>query len=176
MAQRYQVAVRSNGVNRFCCVHTSLSSVEVSKFGAIKSKLIFDTMPCYSMDGCNLSPLSPSRHQLLNAIHPMKKSIVDASGRITGKFYKMQVAPIMLFTDETSGNISKQYNLYATWSMVCGALPIEERNKRSNTLFIGAVASKSGLSAINMIPRLVSDLKLLEQGAVMYSACYVILY
>jgi hypothetical protein len=56
--------------------------------------------------------------------------------------------------------------------MVYGALPLEERNKRSNVHFIGAVASQTGLSAINMVPRLVLDLKMLEKGVLMYSACY----
>ncbi|CAO3599401.1 unnamed protein product [Absidia cylindrospora] len=56
--------------------------------------------------------------------------------------------------------------------MVCGALSLEERNKRSNTHFIGAVQGKDGLSAIHMVPALAQDLERLEQGVTMMSALH----
>ncbi|KAI8329407.1 hypothetical protein BC941DRAFT_324262, partial [Chlamydoabsidia padenii] len=78
--------------------------------------------------------------------------------------------PVILFTDDTSGNISKQYNMFDSWSMVCAALLFKKRNQRENTFFLGAVAGSNGLSAMDMVPELVDDLKALEQGVVMYSA------
>ncbi|SAM08391.1 hypothetical protein [Absidia glauca] len=174
MAQGYQVGVvpGSKGADPLCYLQTCLSSVEVSKFGLILFKQIFWAMKCVSMDSGIISPISLHNSLLMYATHPMKKPILDEFGNNTGRYHKVQVIPLMLFTDETSGNISKQYNMYDSWSMVCGALPLEDRNKRSNVHFIGAVASQSGLSAINMAPRLVSDLKMLEKGVLMYSACY----
>ncbi|SAL99875.1 hypothetical protein [Absidia glauca] len=42
------------------------------------------------------------------------------------RYTMVKIVPLMLFTDDTSGNISKQYNNVDSWSMVCGALPLEE--------------------------------------------------
>jgi hypothetical protein len=114
MAQGCKVVVvsGSNGADSCCYLQTCLSSVEVSKFGPILSKLIFWTMKCVSMDGGNFSPISHQQYILMYATHPLKKPILDEFSNNTGRYHKVQVVPLMLFTDETSGNISKQYNMY----------------------------------------------------------------
>ncbi|CAO3599396.1 unnamed protein product [Absidia cylindrospora] len=54
-----------------------------------------------------------SRHDEFGQ-HPIKKPKNDG---LQNSFYKVQIAPIILFTDDTSGNISKQYNLFESWSI-----------------------------------------------------------
>ncbi|KAI8330308.1 hypothetical protein BC941DRAFT_182146 [Chlamydoabsidia padenii] len=56
--------------------------------------------------------------------------------------------------------------------MVRGAFSSEEHNRRENTYFIGAVARSRGLSAMDMVPRIAEDLKMLENGMAMHSAEY----
>jgi hypothetical protein len=102
--------------------------------------------------------------------HRMKKQILDGDGVPTGAYYKVKITPITLFTDDTPGNISKQFNKFDTWSMVYAVLPFEDRNRRENTYFLGAVSGTKGLSAVDMVPRIAADLKALEDGVIMYSA------
>lgn len=80
---------------------------------------------------------------------------------------KVKVVRLNLFTDDTSGNITKKWNKFDTWSMVPAALPLEERNKRENTHLICA---HNRLSAMDMLPEIVDDLKELEQGVPMFDA------
>lgn len=83
---------------------------------------------------------------------------------------KVVNVPITLFSDDTSGNKSKQYNKYDSFLMVPAALSFEERNSRENYHFI--CTSNRALSAVDMLPPLVDDLCLLEKGIEMYSAQY----
>ncbi|CAO3600929.1 unnamed protein product [Absidia cylindrospora] len=108
-------------------------------------------------------PLSDTLKRLTKP-HPMNKIIPG-----TLHHYPVKVAPIILFTDDTTQNSSKQYNKLGSWSMTCAAMTMEERNRRENIKFIGAVAGSDGLDAMAMIPGLMKDLKKLEQGVVMYS-------
>ncbi|KAI8328648.1 hypothetical protein BC941DRAFT_519195 [Chlamydoabsidia padenii] len=139
---------------------------------------------------------------LISDPHPMKRSVVDACGNITGfypvvarkdshrtclyfifyihpfLFYKnlystpVIIAPIILFTDDTSGNQSKQFNLLDSWPFTCAAMPFEEKNKRENMFYVSAVAGSSGLDEMDVVPGLVDDLLKLEDGVLMYSAKY----
>ncbi|SAM00634.1 hypothetical protein [Absidia glauca] len=102
--------------------------------------------------------------------HRMKKQILGDDGASTGRFYKVKIVPITLFSDDTSGSSTKQYNKYNSWSIVCAALSFEDRNRRENTYFLGAVSGTEGLSAVDMVPQIAADLKELEGGKVMYSA------
>ncbi|KAI9492237.1 hypothetical protein BDB00DRAFT_729989, partial [Zychaea mexicana] len=75
--------------------------------------------------------------------------------------------PVNLFTDDTSGNRSKKWNKFDSWSLTPAALPLAERNKRENTHLI-AVHNK--LTALEMLPFIVEDLCELEKGVVMFDA------
>ncbi|KAI8136692.1 hypothetical protein BJV82DRAFT_547949, partial [Fennellomyces sp. T-0311] len=68
---------------------------------------------------------------------------------------KVRVIPLNLFSDDTSGNTSKKWNKFDSWSMVPAALPLAERNKRENT-FLLCVHNR--LSAIDMLADIVDDL------------------
>ncbi|CAO3601268.1 unnamed protein product [Absidia cylindrospora] len=155
-----------------CVVESDTFKTPISLFDKTYPKSVFSNVALFSRapDGSGISHLSQRHQDLIFGCHPLKRRITDESRKPTDKFYKVEITPLIMFTDVTSGNISKQYNLFDSWSMVCGALPLEERNKRSNTHFIGAVPGKDGLSALHMVSALSEDIKKLEQGVVMYSS------
>ncbi|KAG2192019.1 hypothetical protein INT47_008245 [Mucor saturninus] len=77
-------------------------------------------------------------------------------------------APVIAFSDDTSGNRSKQNNKYDSFLMVPAAMSFEERSARQNHFFI--CTSNKNLSAVEMLPPIVDDLYLLEKGIEMYTA------
>lgn len=83
---------------------------------------------------------------------------------------KVSNIPIILFSDDTSGNRSKQYNKYDSYIMAPAALPYEKLNARENHFFI--CTSKKDLSAVDMLPPLVDNLCLLEDGIEVFSAIH----
>lgn len=88
------------------------------------------------------------------------------------EYYKVVICPVIFFSDDTSGALSKQYIPYESWSMVYAGLPYEDRGRRENTKFIGCVPKKEGMSSMSFIPGLVADMKELERGVIMYSCVY----
>ena len=65
----------------------------------------------------------------MNKPHPTK---VAAAGKPT------LTLPIVIFSDETSGNRSKKWNQLETYSMFLAALPRKDISKFSNIHFISA--------------------------------------
>ncbi|KAI8378910.1 hypothetical protein BD560DRAFT_487811 [Blakeslea trispora] len=110
--------------------------------------------------------LSTYHLNLFTIMHPLRKLAANQPG----KYYKVRISPIILFTDDTSGNKSKQFNAYESWSMRCASMTFKERSSLENMHFIGAVQKKEGISGVSLIPCLVEDLVKLENGVVMYSA------
>ncbi|KAI9327333.1 hypothetical protein BD770DRAFT_455737 [Pilaira anomala] len=80
---------------------------------------------------------------------------------------KVVVTPLMLFTDDTSGNLSKQYNLFDSYLMIPAAMSYDARSSKNNCFFV--CTSNKKLSAVNMLSPLVEDLKQLEKGVQMNS-------
>ncbi|KAI8139849.1 hypothetical protein BJV82DRAFT_581685 [Fennellomyces sp. T-0311] len=77
------------------------------------------------------------------------------------------VVPLNLFTHDTSGNSTKKWNKVESWSMVPAALPLSERNKRENTF---PICLHNRLTAVEMLPDIVNDLKALEKGVIMHDS------
>lgn len=75
------------------------------------------------------------------------------------------VVPLNLFTDDMSGNRTKKHNKLDSWIMVPAALPLSERHALENTAFI---STDHFLSAMQMLPALVENLALLENGVEMF--------
>ena len=71
------------------------------------------------------------------------------------------MAPIVLYSDDTSGNRSKKWNKFDCWCMSMAGLPISEARKIKNILFI---CCSNKLTALQMADGLVDDLLLLEEG------------
>ncbi|KAI8327353.1 hypothetical protein BD560DRAFT_494529 [Blakeslea trispora] len=107
--------------------------------------------PILQLDG---TMVSPKLHKLFTMQHRLKKP-VDGS---LGQFYK------------SSGNSSKQFNAYESWSMRCASMSFRDRSSIENFHFLGAVQKKNGVSGVSFLPALVDDLKELERGVKMWSA------
>ncbi|KAG0731082.1 hypothetical protein G6F29_014109 [Rhizopus arrhizus] len=56
--------------------------------------------------------------------------------------------------------------------MTYAALPLEERGRRENTMFIGCAPKSDGINAMHIIPALVADMKALEKGVAMFSGVH----
>ncbi|KAL0073089.1 hypothetical protein F4703DRAFT_1746592 [Phycomyces blakesleeanus] len=80
---------------------------------------------------------------------------------------KVVICPLNLYSDDTSGNSSKQYNKYNSYLMYFAAMPLEVRNNQENVMFIST--SNHVLNAVEMLPPIVDDFVELEKGIVMYS-------
>ncbi|OAD72672.1 hypothetical protein PHYBLDRAFT_73080 [Phycomyces blakesleeanus NRRL 1555(-)] len=97
-----------------------------------------------------------------------KSRVEEFKRRLPGSgLMKVVVCPLNLYSNNTSGNSTKQYNKYDSHLMYFAALPLETRNKQENALFI--CTSNHTLNAVEMLPPIVDDLIRLEKGIEMYS-------
>ncbi|KAI7891101.1 uncharacterized protein EV154DRAFT_91175 [Mucor mucedo] len=125
---------------------------------------------CFSLD-CDGQGLDYLHESLVLSKSPLKRNKCDSNGNVVqNQYYKVKVTPITLFSDDYSGNMSKQHNPYESWSMNFAGLPFEDRSKRENTCFIWTAPKTDGINALSIIPFIVDDLKILEKGVLMYSA------
>ncbi|KAL0097318.1 C2H2-type zinc finger transcription factor [Phycomyces blakesleeanus] len=110
--------------------------------------------------------LSPSHDFLLFGVHRMKKpmpfSVLPGNIDCNAVFYKVRIVLIILFTDDTSGNCSKQYNL-------CTTLPFKDQNSIANIQFLSTIPKKDGANGMSLLPAIVDDLKKLKKGVKMFS-------
>ncbi|SAM06253.1 hypothetical protein [Absidia glauca] len=172
---KFVVFINDDGI-RQSYVEVDSCDVPLSAFRQVKSKehlpltCLSKTFSVSSVSSVFTSLTNEHRSLLSTVPHRMKKEILDVNGVSTGLYYKVKIVPLNLFTDDTSGNISKQFNKFDSWSMVCAALSFEDRNRRENTFFLGAVSGTKGLCATDMVPRIAEDMMALEKGVVMYSA------
>lgn len=96
---------------------------------------------------------------LTTPFHPQLKQ------RALGK--PVFMAPLIVYTDDTSGNRSKKFNKFDNWALLLAGLPKEDNSKMEN---IHLVSASNQVSALDMAAELVKDLKLLEEGVVMHHA------
>ncbi|OAD73840.1 hypothetical protein PHYBLDRAFT_145311 [Phycomyces blakesleeanus NRRL 1555(-)] len=94
------------------------------------------------------------------------KRILPGSSN-TKKYLKMVLAPIFLWSDDTSDNKSKQYNVFYGYLMYMAAMPLEMKSRRENTLFI--CISDKNLKAFDMLGPIVDDFVKLEIGIEVFS-------
>lgn len=79
----------------------------------------------------------------------------------------IQIVPLMIYSDDTSGNRSKKWNKFDNWALMLAGLPKKENFKSEN---IHLIAASNLVSAIDMSKAIVADLKELEEGVLMYNA------
>lgn len=80
----------------------------------------------------------------------------------------VEVVPLIIYSDDTSGNRSKKWNKFDNWALLLAGLPKAENAKTEN---IHLIAASNQLSAIDMSHAIVEDLTVLEEeGVVMYDA------
>lgn len=163
-AEGYQVIE-----NASCLGFTpNVTELPVSVFVGIFEKFI-DIDMCVSLGGNGC--LDEAHKSLLIRENPLKVNKKNENGEpIANEFYKVKVSPITLFSDDYSGNMSKQHNPFESWSMTCAAMPFGMRTKRENTFFVWTGPNKSGVNALSIIPFIVDDLKEMETGKLMFSA------
>lgn len=76
--------------------------------------------------------------------------------------------PLILFSDDSSGNRSKKWSKFDNWAVMLAGLPRAENSKTEN---IHLISASNQVNAIQMSSCLVRDLVLLEEeGVVMYDA------
>ncbi|KAG1439802.1 hypothetical protein G6F56_012167 [Rhizopus delemar] len=78
----------------------------------------------------------------------------------------VKIIPVSLFSDDTSGNRTKKWNCFDTWSMVPLAIPLSMRNQYISQSF---VCGSNRLVATQMLPPIVDDLLKLEEGMEMFA-------
>ena len=69
--------------------------------------------------------------------------------------------PLILYTDDTSGNKSKQWNKFDAWCFKLAGLPKKENGKLHNIHF---VCCSNKVSVVDMCAPLASELQELEQA------------
>lgn len=78
------------------------------------------------------------------------------------------MVPLILYTDDLSGNRSKKWNKFDEWSFMLAGLPKELNAKLDNIHFIG---TSNQVSVLEICPPIVEDLYRLEtEGIITYDA------
>ncbi|OAD65644.1 hypothetical protein PHYBLDRAFT_176032 [Phycomyces blakesleeanus NRRL 1555(-)] len=167
--QGYMVYILEGG--QFIGIEVESTSIKLETLLGVDSTPV-DVALCYSVSPGKVFHLIPRYKSLLEEPHFLKWHVLDETGKpIDPKlFYKVRILPIILFTNDTSGNRSKQYNPYESWSMKFAALSYEERSSIENIHFLSAIPKKKGASGMSLLPKIVEDFKRLENGLVMFSA------
>ena len=82
---------------------------------------------------------------------------------------QVKVIPIILFSDDVSGNASKKWNKFDVWAMLLAGLPRAVNSHLENIHFLGA---SNKVDWLEMAKPIVEDLLMLEQkGILAYDAC-----
>ncbi|SMN01278.1 hypothetical protein SPONL_1899 [uncultured Candidatus Thioglobus sp.] len=90
--------------------------------------------------------------------HPAKEKAADRP---------VVMLPLVLFTDDTSGNVSKKWHKFDSWSLMLAGLPRHENTKIENIHF---VCCSDVASAVEMAGTIVTELISLEDGIEVYDA------
>ena len=77
------------------------------------------------------------------------------------------VTPIILFSDDTSGNMSIKWNKCDSWCMTLAGLPLCMVDKPHH---LHSISCSNNVSALDMSAPLIKDLFKLENGVYMYDA------
>ena len=77
------------------------------------------------------------------------------------------ILPLILYTDDTSGNKSKKWNKFDCWCFLCAGLPHHENAKLHNIHFM---TCSNQVSVLSMADAVVPDFLRLEKGIEMYDA------
>ena len=77
------------------------------------------------------------------------------------------MAPLILYTDDTSGNKSKQWNKFDLWCLKLAGLPNKENSRLHNIHFI---CCSNECEVMDMSQPIVEELLLLENGITAYDS------
>ena len=79
------------------------------------------------------------------------------------------VAPLLLYSDDLSGNHSKQWNLFDVWCLLLAGLPKQQNHHLRHIHLL--CASKTA-TAVDMMSAVVKNLCTLENGVEMFDAMF----
>ena len=77
------------------------------------------------------------------------------------------MVPLLVYTDDTSGNRSKKWNKFDQWCFLLAGLHRHENAQMHNIHF---VTCSNAAGAMDMVEPIVADLKRLEEGIPVYDA------
>ncbi len=77
------------------------------------------------------------------------------------------MVPLLLYTDDTSGNRSKKWNKFDCWCFLLAGLPRHMNTQLHSIHFIGC---SNRVDCMDMTEAVVADLKKLEEGIIMFDA------
>lgn len=77
------------------------------------------------------------------------------------------MVPLVLYSDDTSGNRSKKWNSFDVWALMLAGLPKHENSKLQN---IHLICASNNVKALDMTKPIVDDLLKLEEGVVMFDS------
>lgn len=82
--------------------------------------------------------------------------------------HQVVVVPLIIFSDDVSGNISKKWNKFDVWAMILAGLPRAINSHLENIHFLCA---SNGVDCLKLAKPLVDDLLVLEKkGLLTYDA------
>lgn len=161
MAEAFEYTERT-----YLHAHNPPSSFDVNNIEMIlcnkPETLSMSFLPFVSQDSELLAKCGSIRARLVNSSllkTPMDRRLYNR------EFMRVKVVPINLFTDDMSGNRTKKHNKFDSWILVPAAIPLKKRHQLDNTYFI---CTDHSLSAMQMLPAIVDDLKMLEDGVCMH--------
>jgi hypothetical protein len=108
------------------------------------------------LDTFNVTAATETEKRQYAWIHPAVKFARESNLDII-------MAPISLFSDETSGNVSKQFNKYESCSITFSSMPRETRAKNEHSYII---STSNGLPAMDQLDSIYTDLAKLENGII----------
>ena len=77
------------------------------------------------------------------------------------------MVPLLMYTDDASGNRSKKWNKFDCWCFLLAGMPQHENAKMHNIHF---VTCSNQTDALSMMELIIADLKRLEEGIPAYDA------
>ena len=77
------------------------------------------------------------------------------------------MCPLILYTDDFSGNKSRQWSKFDCWALLLAGLPKEENSQFKN---IHLIATSNRVTFLDMAGSIVDELILLEDGITMYDS------
>ena len=87
--------------------------------------------------------------------------------KLTCRGLPVRMVPLLLYTDDTSGNRSKKWNKFDCWCFLLAGLPHHMNSQLHNIHFI---ACSNRVDCMDMAEAIAHDLKKLEEGVMMYDA------
>lgn len=84
--------------------------------------------------------------------------------------HQVVMIPLVLFSDDVSGNISKKWNKFDVWAMLLAGLPKSVNSQLENIHFMCA---SNTVRCLELVDPIVDDLLVLEkEGVMMYDALH----